>query len=270
MVDNSRDWTREFAQSSVRDALAKIVDDSTPGLIARLGSDPRTYSELLVATNLVAEEAEELLRETVVSARHAGLNWEQIGDLIGMTRQAAQQRFSAVTPQNLAAEQAPVPGVGVAVSGTAIQQGAAIPGSPPIGTTATIDEASDDNVKMLNRAGQYGWRCVSFTTWTWTIEMTSQQWAAAATFRNPPAGDGWQRIGRYAHMVYWTRPAPAPPLPHSPNPEVFSSPKKFQKALDKQQRALFQPVVGAEVSTQAAPSLTGSIAAAIDKLADQL
>lgn len=270
MVDNSSDWTREFAQSTIRDSLAKIVDDSTPGLIDRLGTDPAAYAELLVATHLVAEEAEELLRETVVSARHAGLNWEQIGSLFGISRQAAQQRFSAGMPGHLAMEEAPLPGMGVAADGATAPFGRSVPGSPPIGTTATIDEASDDNVKMLNRAGQYGWRCVSFTTWTWTIEMTGNQWATAATMGKEPPGEGWQRIGRYAFMVYWTRPVAAPPLPNSPNPEVFSSPKKFRKALDKQQRANVQPAGGMVASAPAQPTITSSIAAAIDKLTEQL
>lgn len=278
MVDSLSDWSREYAQSTVRDSLARVVDEATPGLVDRLATDANAYEDLITVTNLVAEEADELLRETVISARHAGLSWEKIGSLLGISRQAAQQRFSAAATNSVAR---PAGTAGTAVGhmiSDPIQPGAivhsdtftTIPGSPPIGTTATIDEASDDNIKMLNRAGQYGWRCIGFTTWTWTIEMTGQQWSAAATMGKEPPGGGWQRIGRYAFYVYWTRPVPAAPLPNSPNPEVFSSPKKFQKALDKQKRAVIQTMTGATTGAVNSQSLTGSLAGAIDKLSDWL
>jgi len=123
---------------------------------------------------------------------------------------------------------------------------------------------------MLNRAGQYGWRCIGLTTWTWTIEMTGTQWAAAATRGSEPPGGGWTRIGRYAFTVYWTRPVPAQPIPNSPNPEVFSSPKKFQKALNRQQQLATRTTADGVAGGMLALSITDSLAGAVDKLSDWL
>ena len=215
MVENSTDWTREFARSGVRDSLAQIIDDSTPGVIERLGTDPAAYGELIVATHLVATEADELLRETIISARQAGLNWEKIGNLLGVSRQAAQQRFGGgivdlapVTDPNAEA-------------------------LPPIGTRVTLEHTftATDELPILNRAGLYGWHGVSFTSSTWTIEFDNRQWQHAVSAGKPPNGFGWERIGRWAFQVFWARPTELLILPGNPPPDAFLSDKKLRAAL---------------------------------------
>lgn len=42
----------------------------------------------------MADEAGDSLRQWVTAARRAGLSWAVIGDTLGITRQAAQQRFT--------------------------------------------------------------------------------------------------------------------------------------------------------------------------------
>jgi hypothetical protein len=218
VVENITEWTREFAKSGVRDSLAQIVDESTPGITNRLGSDPNAFAELIAVTHLVAEEAEALLRETVLSARNAGLNWEQIGAIVGASRQAAQQRFTTG------------PGAGRLTSAERDPDGL-----PPIGTRVTISHTftATDEIKMLNRAGAYGWHAVAFTTETWTFEFDNRQWHHAVTYGKEPNGGGWERIGRWALSVFWARPTDLPILPGNPEPEAFKSDKKLQKALNK-------------------------------------
>ncbi len=41
----------------------------------------------------MADEADEALRRIVASAREAGASWAAIGGALGITRQAAQQRY---------------------------------------------------------------------------------------------------------------------------------------------------------------------------------
>lgn len=53
MVESKTEWSRELARSTVLDALAQIISDNTPGLIARLASDPSADKELLAVTHLV-------------------------------------------------------------------------------------------------------------------------------------------------------------------------------------------------------------------------
>ena len=40
-----------------------------------------------------AKRAQRYLNNTVANARDAGMSWAEVGDLLGITRQAAQQRF---------------------------------------------------------------------------------------------------------------------------------------------------------------------------------
>lgn len=50
--------------------------------------------ELIVARTALAA-AEERVAHTTGKARRAGASWTQVGDALGITRQAAQQRFGA-------------------------------------------------------------------------------------------------------------------------------------------------------------------------------
>ena len=247
---NEVEWSREFARSTVRDALAQIIDDNTPGLIERLANDLKAYQELLAVTHLVAEEAEELLRETALSARHAGLNWEQVGQAVELDRQAAQRRFGPKRaeldelsePDNVAlldagnnfSPQAAGMAARVAAAlttpaGTGLEIRNPRP-YPPLGTRGTVTEG-DDNRWTFNTAGQYGWHPISFSGWTWTVVFDNQQWEFDITTGRAPKGEGWQRIGRYAFAVYWTRPTGRPILPGNPDPAAFQSQRKLNKEL---------------------------------------
>jgi hypothetical protein len=53
----------------------------------------RTPADRLDAARRAREAAEELEQANVDAARDAGLAWAEIGDLYGMTKQGAQQRF---------------------------------------------------------------------------------------------------------------------------------------------------------------------------------
>ena len=52
----------------------------------------------LVLADEIRRLSLELQRATVAEARQAGLTWTQIGELFGMSKQAAQQRFKDKTP----------------------------------------------------------------------------------------------------------------------------------------------------------------------------
>jgi hypothetical protein len=76
-----------------------------PGTSAPMpgGSDPARArrAQLLTARldfiRLAAQhiaDAERMLRSAVDDARHAGATWQQIGDVLGTTRQAAHERFT--------------------------------------------------------------------------------------------------------------------------------------------------------------------------------
>ena len=53
----------------------------------------RTPAERLAAARQLRAAADRLERESVEAARAAGLTWAEIGELYGLTKQGAQQRF---------------------------------------------------------------------------------------------------------------------------------------------------------------------------------
>jgi len=248
MTNSNIEWTLTFGEEKVHDGLARLVDDITPGLIDRLATDPSAYSELITASELVATRAEGLLAETVLSARHAGLTWAQVGKALGIDGQAAQQRFTGTQREDLrerfrrleaetllevvSTDGAKAPGS--TTEPTAIGHTADDPRLPPVGTRVTVD---NDEFPQVQRGGTYGWHGVAFTSWTWTLEFDNRQWEHATTYLNKaPAGEGWQRIGRWGTTVYWKRPTNLPILPGAPRPESFYSERKLRKELERNQR----------------------------------
>ncbi|MCL1801284.1 MAG: hypothetical protein FWG25_07995 [Promicromonosporaceae bacterium] len=222
MPENDVEWTVEFARNNVRDAIAKIVDDATPGLIERLAGDPSAYGQLVAITKLVSDEADQLLRETVISARHSGLNWERIGDVVGMSRQEAQQTYgSKIDDAAIDASNALMIAPGAQADMTAHRL-------PPIGTRV---HTKLDELVQLNRGGPYGWHAVAYQGGYFVMEFDDQQWNHATSYRNPPPGGGWQRIARWGPWIYWARPTGLPILPGAPEPNSFASDSRLRKEL---------------------------------------
>jgi hypothetical protein len=79
------------------DLLSEAIAASSPDLSKRIESDPDAYLELVVRTNEAYGCIGEMLQESVLAARAAGHSWDVIGKSLGMTRQAAQQRFGKRT-----------------------------------------------------------------------------------------------------------------------------------------------------------------------------
>lgn len=74
---------------TARDATG--VDALVPA--TTLARDASHFRAIIAADEAVAE-AEAALRTAVLAARAAGESWTVIGAALGITRQAAQQRFS--------------------------------------------------------------------------------------------------------------------------------------------------------------------------------
>ncbi len=76
---------------------AKIAHDIT-GLDtlhpARNPAHDAAHFRAIIAADEAVAEAEAALRTAVLAARAAGESWTVIGAALGITRQAAQQRFS--------------------------------------------------------------------------------------------------------------------------------------------------------------------------------
>lgn len=74
------------------EAVTDAVLSASRGLRESIAEDPSASLALVVASRVAAEETSRLLQESVANARGAGHSWDAIGRLIGVSRQAAQQR----------------------------------------------------------------------------------------------------------------------------------------------------------------------------------
>jgi hypothetical protein len=60
------------------------------------GETPDGFADAIVAAHLVADEARLGLHRWIDAARRTGLSWAEIGDALGISKQAAQQRFRSL------------------------------------------------------------------------------------------------------------------------------------------------------------------------------
>lgn len=172
----------EISGEALRTRLSDAVLDARPGLRARLAHEPEAYAELVALTAQARDEADALLQEAVAGARAAGLTWDAVGQALGMTKQAAQQRFGRAEP-------APA---GRTPDG--------LPGDPDR-TTKVGPVTLFNEMGALEHAGRRGWRVVGSGTSFHVVTKTDEQWEFRRVFASRAEGraleaDGWHRFSR--------------------------------------------------------------------------
>ncbi|MFD5319354.1 hypothetical protein [Streptomyces sp. NPDC127098] len=100
MTEPPAEGLTEAEETALREAVAEAVLAVRAQGRAGLGSDPSAHLLMVAASRVAAEETSRLLRQSINGARAAGHSWEVVGRLLGISRQAAQQRFGtpAATP----------------------------------------------------------------------------------------------------------------------------------------------------------------------------
>jgi FAD/FMN-containing dehydrogenase len=76
------------------DELAQRFEDYEPA-----EGDERPVEEHLLRAVLSRARSERQIIDAVAAARAAGISWSTIGDLLGTSAQATQQRYGAVVEQ---------------------------------------------------------------------------------------------------------------------------------------------------------------------------
>lgn len=138
--------------------------------------------ELVDVTARAGTETRSLLGEAVTSARAAGASWDAIGRVLGMSRQAAHQRFGRTRDQDDA------------------------PGTRILGPVTAASE-----MEALRQAGRHGWHSVGFGAYQHTLERSATQWehrrirVGAVGTRTRLEQEGWQVIGTWFPWVYLKR-----------------------------------------------------------------
>ncbi len=77
------------------DELAKRFEDYEPGA----GDQVPVEEYLLRRAALARARSEREVVDAVTAARSAGITWNKIGEILGTSAQAAQQRYAAVVEQ---------------------------------------------------------------------------------------------------------------------------------------------------------------------------
>ncbi|ANJ26671.1 hypothetical protein [Agromyces aureus] len=164
--------------SDLADAISRaVLDDAGVGAAETLSLD--AHRSLIAASARADAEVRGILQRSVEAARAGGASWSVIGAELGMTRQAAQQRFGSVEAPRGAAERW-------------------------LGPVTAFDEMVE-----LEAAGRAGWRTVEAGMLAHRMVYTGTQWEhRRVLWRSAPVADGadgWQVGCRAFPWIYLVR-----------------------------------------------------------------
>lgn len=129
-----------------------------------------------------------LLSQSVSAARAGGYSWAAIGEVLGLSRQAVQQRFGSARAPEAGLE------------------------TRRLGPVTAFDELPE-----LELAGRQGWRTIGAGMLYHLVERTDTQWETRRVVWRRPAGayevDGWQVAVRAFPWLYLVRDLGIPAEP---------------------------------------------------------
>lgn len=177
-------------------AISEAVEGVDPELSARLAAGEDVYADVIGLAADAHEETKRILQLTVDSARRAGYSWEAVGQILGVSKQAAQQKYGG--------------------------QSAAKNEASETGLSRLYPVNVFNEITMLNEAGLYGWRSVGFGVRFHWIQPSDEQWehtrviSTSGNIREIEK-DGWQIIGAATFpWAYFSRLKNTPALASQP------------------------------------------------------
>ena len=185
-----------MSDDDLRSLISDAITTADPSLRDRLHDDADAYLELVALTARARVETEALLRFAVAGARSAGCTWEAIGQVLGITRQAAQQRWGGPDDADT--------------------------GTPTTGGVRTMQlrpVTAFNEMRLLDRAGRYGWHVIASGTATHILAKSDVQWEHRRVFASKAHGRaledaGWQHCTDYWFpWAYYKRPLDRPAEP---------------------------------------------------------
>ncbi|MEO6471302.1 MAG: hypothetical protein ABIR57_05460 [Aeromicrobium sp.] len=171
--------------------LAAAIAKVDPTIEKRIDTDPQATLDLVVITAEAYSATGNLLSSAVASARSAGWSWEAVGTALGMSRQAAQQRFGSTADLAESAHE----------------------------RQRLVGLTTNNEIEILNERGLHGWHSVGYGPLFHDLEKSDFQWQHCRAFvgsrkaRNLEA-EGWDRIGSmWFPWVYLKKPLGLPAEP---------------------------------------------------------
>jgi hypothetical protein len=138
---------------AIREAVAEAVLSASEQGREGLDSDPDAALLMVAASAVAAEEAGRLLRQSITGARAAGHSWEVLGRLLGISRQAAQQRFGAAV---------------------AAAKGSVPDGGPTRRVLRPLHAFNE--MEALEKEGRRGWHAVDYGYLFHLVEASPDKW----------------------------------------------------------------------------------------------
>jgi hypothetical protein len=184
------------------DLIARAVARLDPSLEGRLDTEPQAHLDLVLVARRAHDQTNTLLHAAVTSARAAGQSWEAIGSALGMSRQAAQQRFGqkAAAPPETSFGDLPLAGEHRQL----------------VGLTAFSE------MDQLEEWGRHGWHSIGYGPLFHDVEKSPVQWehrravVGSRKARELEAA-GWERIGTmWFPWIYLKRALDVPAVPGEP------------------------------------------------------
>ena len=172
-------------QQALRDRVGALMIAWAEGREPPFTGESREgFAEAILAAHLIADEGRIVLQRWVDAARRSGISWSEIGDALGISKQAAQQRFR--TP---GAELESEP---VEVGEKVVRYGA-----------HALNEMS-----ILREEGRQGHELVSVGPLQLTFRRTDVCWEYRRVIGSGTAleRDGWTQVATWLPFVYFKRP----------------------------------------------------------------
>ena len=184
---------------TLREALAETIS-AIVGTVPGDGATPQELVALVGLTSRAGVEVSHLLRQAVGSARAGGASWESIGRELGMSRQAAHQRFGGRADVESAID-------------PAVDEDPAHPARRILGPVTAFTELEE-----LRVAGRLGWHSIDFSAFRHVVEQSDTQWehrrvAVVGPTRAALERQRWQVVGAWFPWVYLKRDTGVPALP---------------------------------------------------------
>ncbi|MFI9332031.1 hypothetical protein ACIGZJ_31370 [Kitasatospora sp. NPDC052868] len=178
----------------IREGIAAAVLGAPEGLAESLEHDSDGYLRLVDASRVGAEEAGRLLREAVQGARASGHSWDAVGRVLGVSRQAAQQRFADKPADALPSAASPY-----------------LPGAPERRILSPLSAVNE--MAALAEAGRMGWHLIGYGALHHEVELSDRPWEhcrvtlASAGRQRRMEAEGWIPVGAgWFPWRYYKRP----------------------------------------------------------------
>ena len=179
------------AEQQLRSRVAALPLDWIEQEKGKLEGDRKEdYTDLISAAHVVSDEARLAQNRWIDAGRRAGLSWAEIGTTLGISKQAAQQRFGAAGDDGEAKEGE----IEVRLGATAFNE-----------------------LRILEEEGRKGRELVGTGALKLYFRQTPQRWeyrrlvaaSLAAAVRDLP-GKGWTPVSSWFLFHYFKRPTGEP------------------------------------------------------------